>query len=251
MNSEIVFEKWQACGNDFILTEINSIDEVKICDRHYGIGADGVIYILPSEIADSKIRIINSDGTEAEMCGNGIRCVGRYLAKKLKKNSLTVETLAGIKSLIVSENKVRVEMGFAVIKWQREIKLAEKNYNAIHVDIGNPHCILFVNSVKAGEVEQNGKLIENMSNLFPNKTNVEFVTIESRNKVRVRVWERGCGRTLACGTGACSSAFAAYKQGLTDSNVEVELDGGTVQIEITDSGIIMTGPAEYVYSGVI
>lgn len=245
------FEKWQACGNDFIIISEDRVDELEVCNRHYGIGADGVLYVTKSDKADAKMTVINADGSEAEMCGNGIRCVAQYLSDKIGKTDLNIETKAGIKHIEIIEayEKIKVDMGQAKLIWDHEIELPKRVYDASFIDIGNPHCILFVNEVKEGEVERFGRQIERMRTLFPEGTNVEFVTVENDN-LRVRVWERGCGRTLACGTGACSSAFAAHKRGLISDNVDVKLDGGTVNIKLSET-VHMTGPAKRVFKGKI
>ena len=246
------FEKWQACGNDFILMSqpVEGIPRWKICDRHFGIGADGVIYLTPSEVADVRMSIINADGTEAEMCGNGIRCVGQYVAGRLGRDRLTVETLVGVKELLRDGIDVSVDMGEITPHWNELIYLPGREYDASFVEIGNPHCVLLVNDVEEGEVEKYGYMLENMTDTFPNKTNVEFVEVKGKRKIRVRVWERGCGRTLACGTGACASAFVANARGLVKDIVTVELDGGEVEIDLT-KGVRMTGVAEFVYRGEI
>lgn len=248
------FEKWEACGNDFIIVASGGrIDEKRACERHYGIGADGVLYIIASEEHDGRMRIVNADGSEAEMCGNGIRCVGQYLSEKLGKGGLRIETAAGVKEIEVEEpyERIRVKMGVAKEQWRRELGVANRKYDASFVNIGNPHCVLFIEGVQGGEVERFGSKIERMTELFPEGTNVEFVTVEPGNPpqaIRVRVWERGCGRTLACGTGACASAYAAYKRGLVGKRVEVKLDGGSVEIELGEA-IYMTGPAKRVFIG--
>ena len=246
------FEKWQACGNDFILMSepVREIPTWKVCDRHFGIGADGIIYLLPSKVADVKMSIINSDGTEAEMCGNGIRCVGQYMARKLNRDKLTVETLVGVKELLIDGLDVSVDMGKATPYWSSLIYLPGREYDASHMDIGNPHCVLLVNGTEDGEVEKYGSMLENMTDTFPNKTNVEFVEVKSAKRIRVKVWERGCGRTLACGTGACASAFVARDRGLVEEVVTVELEGGDVEIDLRKEGHVrMTGMAEFVYRG--
>ena len=195
--------------------------------------------------------VINSDGSEAEMCGNGIRCVAQYVSEKIDKNILNIETKAGIKNISIEKNyeKIKVKMGKAKLLWKNKIEVNNRIYDASYINIGNPHCVLFVEDVEEGEVENYGRQIEHMTNLFPEGTNVEFVTLEN-DGLRVRVWERGCGRTLACGTGACASAFAANERNLIGNKVFVKLDGGTVEIEIAES-IKMTGPAQRVFKGEI
>ena len=257
------FEKWQACGNDFALTrdpvKLNSEDEERhdekfirqLCDVHYGIGADGIIHILPSEVADAKMRIFNKDGSEANMCGNGIRCVGRYLVDELGKKELTVETLDGVKKIWLDGEYITVNMGMPKVTYNGEIELPAIKYKAAFVNTGNQHCVLFLNEEPAeGEVERNGYVIENMRDVFPDRTNVEFMTIESRTLLRVRVWERGCGRTLACGTGAVASAYAAWQNERAEAKVTVKLDGGDIYLKILPDGQVeMSGGALRVYKG--
>lgn len=245
------FEKWQACGNDFILVkeEVSAGFAKKLCDRHYGIGADGVIMVLPSEVAGAKMRIYNRDGSEAEMCGNGIRCVGRMLCEERGKKALGVETLAGVKELELDGEYISVEMGSADIKWSGQIVLPDgREQNSVYLTIGNPHCVIFIDELKPGELERYGSRISKLPK-FPAGANVEFVTIYTTRRVRSRVWERGVGRTLACGTGACASAYASYKAGATTESVTVSLDGGDVEIEIHEGGITMIGEAKRVYKG--
>ena len=259
------FEKWQACGNDFVLTSTEikphidrrwprwpkkRLEIADMCDRHFGIGADGVIFIEESEVADAKMTIINADGTEAEMCGNGIRCVGQYLTKKLQKDKLTVETLAGMKELLINGVDVSVNMGKAVVKWDSLVYPPDRVYDCSHIDIGNPHCVVFVRDLYEGDVEKYGPIIENQTDAFPDRTNVEFVELLGKKRIRVKVWERGVGRTLACGTGACASAFACYKREVVGNVVTVDLEGGDVEITIhDDDSVTMTGMAEFVYKG--
>ena len=253
------FEKWEACGNDFIVIEREVSAEVaeRLCNRHYGIGADGVLEVLQSEEADCKMIVVNADGSVAEMCGNGIRCVGQYVSEKLGKPEVRVETGAGLKRVVIGEanERIRVQMGEAKLKWTKEVAVPGGRIvyrNASFVDMGNPHCVLIVDEeeTQKGAIERYGRKIEKMTELFPEGTNVEYVVVQGGDRLRVRVWERGCGRTLACGTGACASAYAAYKQGLVSERVTVELDGGEVEVKLS-AGVEMTGPAHRVYRGKI
>lgn len=250
------FEKWHACGNDFVLVSepAEGVPTWKMCDRHFGVGGDGLIFLLPSEVADVRMCIINSDGTEAEMCGNGIRCLGLCMSRKLNRNKVTVETKGGVKELVIDGLDVRVNMGGVTPLWNRLIELPGREYDAFHLSIGNPHCVLLVNDTEEGEVEKYGPLIENSINVFPDRTNVEFLMVKSRRRIRVKVWERGCGRTLGCGTGACAAASVAYDRGHVDDIVTVELDGGEVEVEVGNlpyGDIYLNGMAHYVYSGAI
>ncbi len=273
------FTKWQGCGNDFVLVDARTQGLPKdtaelsqrICDRHYGIGADGLIFVLNSNNADFCMRIFNADGSEAEMCGNGIRCFARlvYDSGMTDKTSFTVETGAGILTprIIKEEDRVvgvEVDMGEPILEAQHipvegfgkerivaeEIEVLGKKYKATCVSMGNPHCVVFVGDVDDVEMEQVGPAFERHV-WFPRRTNTEFVVIRDRSHLRMRVWERGAAVTLACGTGACASLVAAVLNGRADRKAEVELDGGCLVIEWKeDNHIYMTGPAERIFSGV-
>ncbi len=259
----------QGTGNDYIY--VNCLDQkidnpgelaVRISDRHFGIGGDGLVLILPSEKADFKMRIFNADGSEAEMCGNATRCVGKYCYdKKLTgKNRMTLETLSGLKHLDLSiENNlvksVRVGMGKAI--WPdgkgvySKLLIEGKTYRGIRVSVGNPHFVIFVDRITDNQVLKTGKIIENHP-FFPNKTNVEFARIINREKIHFRVWERGSGETLSCGTGACAVSAVAYASGLTNNSVKCILTGGELEIDILENDrIFKTGPAESVFEGSI
>ena len=240
-----------------------SIYAVKMCDRHYGVGADGVLRVDSSTIAD----VINASGSEAEMCGNGIRCVAQYVSEKLGKDVVTVETKAGVKEVRILEpyRKLEVDMGKATWVWSKTIELLDSVYgkkpkapkvfkDANFIDIGNPHCVLLTEESETdrGAVSRYGSRLERMVELFPNGTNVEFVTLLGGNEIRVKVWERGVGRTLACGTGACASAYAAYQAGLLGTNkvIKVKLDGGYVSVNVADENSIkLIGPAKRICEG--
>jgi diaminopimelate epimerase len=272
------FTKMHGLGNDFIFfenpdnTEMNySAMAVKMCHRQLGIGADGIIAVLPSEMADLRMRIINADGSEANMCGNAIRCFARYAYERglVKSKSFRIETFAGIIiPEVITENEqvvsVRVNMGKPNTE-RKSIPMLGNEAEAIQipVQVGNqefkitsllmgvPHSMVFVNDLKAIEVEPIGRTIENNS-LFPNGTNVNFVEVIDRNRVKVRTWERGAGATLACGTGCCASAVASIINQHTDRKVTVELQYGELEIEWAEDGtVFMTGPAEESFSGEI
>lgn len=269
------FVKWQACGNDFILVNAfngENISEIrdnaeKICDRHFGVGADGIIFILPSKTADFRMQIINSDGSEAEMCGNGIRCFARavYSAGLTDKCRFTVETGAGIIIPEIQEdNTVYVDMGEPVLEGDKipvtgfgnnkviseDIEVDGKNYKMTCVSMGNPHCVVFVDDIDSVKLEEIGPKFETHS-IFPHKTNTEFVQVKNSDYVRMRVWERGAGVTLACGTGSCATAVACMLNNLTKRKIQVELDGGVLLIEWTKNNhVYMTGPATKVYEAV-
>ena len=275
----LAFTKWQGCGNDFVLVDGRASGlprdaaglSRRVCDRHYGIGADGLIFVLPSDKADFCMRIFNADGSEAEMCGNGIRCFARlvYEERMTEQESFTVETGAGILTpRIVKENGkiigVEVNMGEPVLEAEKipvtgfgndrvvseEIEVLGKRYRATCVSMGNPHCVVFVGDVDDVAMETVGPAFER-HDWFPRRTNTEFVVVRDREHLRMRVWERGAAVTLACGTGACASLVAAVLNGREERKAEVELDGGRLTIEwAEDNHIYMTGPAEKVFSGV-
>ena len=271
------FTKWQGIGNDFVI--VNGFQEklenypqkaIEICDRHFGIGADGLVIALPSEIADFRMRIFNSDGSEAEMCGNVTRCFARYVYENglTTKTELSIETLAGIirPKLIFEEGQIRavcVDMGEPRLK-RGEIPMtgnAEEQavnlplvvgnttYDITCVSMGNPHCIIFTDEVEELDLQALGRPIETHP-LFPRKTNVEFVKVIDRNTLRMRVWERGAGITLACGTGTCATVVAAVLNNKTEREVKVHLDGGDLFIEWrSDNHVYKTGPAVEVFRG--
>lgn len=272
------FIKMQGCGNDFILVEsslilmdrdLHSLAE-KICNRNYGVGADGLIISHPSENADFRMQIINSDGSEPEMCGNGIRCYAKYLelSGMTDKKDLEIETLAGIiKPTIVdkdSQMQVKVDMGEPILEPSRipvigfdtekvinqDLDIENNVFKINAVSMGNPHCVIFVDDLDALDFEKWGPIIESFK-AFPKKTNVEFVKVQDKNNLKVKVWERGAGPTLACGTGACAVLVASVLNDLSDKKANVHLPGGTLEIEWTeDNRLIMTGPAEMSFAGV-
>ena len=275
----IKFTKMQGLGNDYVYMDAihqkieneSSLAQF-VSNRHFGIGSDGLILICKSDIADFKMRMFNSDGSEAEMCGNGIRCVGKFVYDKglTDKTTVTVETLAGIKTLELNTKEgkvetVKVNMGepilnpkeIPVISDEEPVKnlmleAEERKFKFTCVSMGNPHAITEVEDTDKFDVEKYGKVLE-VDKAFPNKTNVEFIQIVDKNHVKMRVWERGAGETLACGTGACATAVACYLNGKTDRNVEVELLGGKLYIEWNEKNnhIYMTGPAVTVFEGVL
>ena len=255
------FTKMQGLGNDYlyIYGEVPlNVKEfaVKYSDRHFGVGSDGLIYISQSKVADFKMRIFNADGSEAKMCGNGIRCVGKYVYDKgyTDKTKLTVETLSGIKTLILSVvygkvKTVTVDMGKVFVSDDLVLAAADKDFTATPVSVGNPHIVIFVNDVECFPIEKYGKILEKHPQ-FPDGVNVEFAEVKD-GYIRMRVWERGSGITLACGTGACATVSSAVKKGLVKAGefTTVKLDGGDLQVKYTDDNITMTGGAEFVYEG--
>lgn len=272
------FTKWQGCGNDFVMIDgfANAIAEEDYaavskaaCDRHYGIGADGIILLLPSDKADIRMRIINADGSEAEMCGNGIRCFAAlaYNLGMVKETEFTVETGAGILVPRMEEtgrkSQVRVDMGEPVLEGDNipvagfgmnrviseDITVKDKTFKMTCVSMGNPHCVTFVDDAEKFPIYEYGPLFEKHEK-FPRKVNAEFVEVIDRQHIRMRVWERGAAVTLACGTGSCATLTAAVLNGLADRKAEIQLDGGKLTVEWAENNhLFMTGPAEEVYSG--
>ena len=273
----IKFTKMHGLGNDYVYIDaINQKIENEsslakfVSNRHFGIGSDGLILICKSEVADFKMRMFNSDGSEAEMCGNGIRCVGKFVYDKglTNKTTVKIETLAGIKTLILNtkDGKVetaRVDMGEPILEAEKipvistekpvknlELEAENKKFKFTCVSMGNPHAITIVENTKEFNVERYGKILE-VDKAFPKKANIEFVQIIDKENIKMRVWERGAGETLACGTGACATAVACNLNGLTDRKVNIELLGGTLNIEWneTDNHVYMIGPAVTVFDG--
>ena len=270
----IKFTKMEGLGNDYVYMDaINQKIENRpelarfVSNRNFGIGSDGLILIEKSEVADFKMTMFNSDGSQAEMCGNGIRCVAKFVYDKglTDKTNLKIETLAGIKILLlnVKDGKVetvRVDMGEPILEPTKIPVMATTNHVKIEaydkkidftcVSMGNPHAVTIVDDVKNFDVKKYGKDIE-VNKIFPQKANIEFAEIVDRNTIKMRVWERGTGETLACGTGSCATAVACALNGVTDRNVVIELLGGNLEIEWNenDNHVYMTGPAVTVFEG--
>lgn len=268
------FTKMHGLGNDFIVVEaIDNADykklAVSLCDRHFGIGADGLLIVEPSGVADIKMRIFNSDGSEAEMCGNGSRCFAKYVYERgiVKKEKMSVETLSGIiMPEIIFNNgkaeKVKVYMGNPIFKTSEvpiitdkktfineQVKVDGRIYKMTSVLVGVPHTIIFVDSLDENMILNIGPIIEKL-HIFPRGTNVDFVKIEDENNITVRTWERGAGLTLACGSGACASAVASATTGKTNKNVSVHFKGGDLLVEwMEDNSIYLSGKAEEVFTG--
>ena len=271
------FTKMQGIGNDYVY--VNCFEEtvrdpealaVRISRPHFGVGSDGLVLIEPSDVADFGMRIFNSDGSESEMCGNATRCIGKYVYERglTDKTELTLMTRAGLKQLQLRArggkvHSVRVDMGSPELDPRRvpvdlpgEIVLGHRldvggMMYAIHcVSMGNPHCVIFVRDPDDIDLPMVGPLIEN-HRIFPNRTNVEFVTMRDRQHLRMRVWERGAGETLACGTGACAALVASVLTGKADREAEVRLNGGVLQIAWSpeDNHVYKEGPAEFVFDG--
>ena len=257
------FTKMHGLGNDYLYVygEVpENVSEVcrDLSDRHFGAGSDGMIFILPSKIADFRMRMFNSDGTEGAMCGNGIRCLGKYVYDKryTDKTRLKIETLAGVRELElhVQNGKVHdvtVDLGWPSVGEGIDLTADGKRYRCIPVDVGSQHAVIFTECVDCIALTKAGPEVER-NNVFPDGVNVEFVQIHSKNSLRMKVWERGSGITLACGTGATACAVAAVRNGICacGETVYVEADGGTLEIVVeADGRARMTGPAVMVYDG--
>ncbi|GFH94659.1 diaminopimelate epimerase [Lachnospiraceae bacterium] len=276
------FTKMHGCGNDYVYIDgaawkIPQEDKPRmvrfLSDRHFGIGGDGVIFINPAEAADFEMEMYNADGTRAEMCGNGIRCVAKYVYDKglTDKKRISIVSAGQVKHLeltVDQEDKVslvRVNMGSPILEPERipvmvpgeravdvPIRVGGITHRMTCVSMGNPHAVVLVENVGDLKLEQTGPLFESHE-LFPNRTNTEFVEVVDRRHVKMRVWERGTGETLACGTGCCATAVACVLNGLTDNNVTVGVLGGEIQVtwDREENLVYMTGPASTVFEGEI
>jgi diaminopimelate epimerase len=270
----------QGLGNDYVYIDcINGKEPIdiknltnRLSNRHFGVGSDGLILLCKSKVADLKMRMFNSDGSEAQMCGNGIRCVAKlaYELGLICEKITTIETLSGIKTLKLNivngkVKTVEVDMGAPILeatkipvsssakiedkKVKAEVKVKNKKIELTCVSMGNPHAVTFVNNIKNFKVAEYGPILEN-ADIFPEKANIEFVEVVDKNNIKMRVWERGSGETLACGTGACSSVVASSLNGYTDRKVNVQLLGGNLEIEWKPNNHVhMTGPAVTVFKG--
>lgn len=275
------FSKYHGLGNDFILIDnrhqsqplVSQEEAVKMCDRHFGIGADGVIFVLAGEgDTDYTMRIFNSDGSEPEMCGNGIRCFAQFITELEGKEEIgktyRIHTLAGlICPTIMGNGQVKVDMGEPQLEAEKipttlgktgekvineSLIVGDRTYHVICVSMGNPHCLVFVEDIEQINLNEIGSKFENHP-VFPQKTNTEFIQIISHNYLKMKVWERGAGITLACGTGACATVVAGVLNERCDRISTVELPGGCLEIEWSekDNHVYMTGPATKVFSGQI
>ena len=276
---DINFVKMHGCGNDYIFIDCREGEldcpealSVVLSDRHFGIGGDGIVLILKSEVADAKMRMFNLDGSEGRMCGNAIRCVAKYLYdnKIVNSTEMSIETLSGIKAIsVITKNglvsKACVSMGEAVLEPKKipvllagktvinqALTILDKEYHVTCVSMGNPHCVVFCDDIEELDLEKIGPKFESHG-IFPEKTNTEFVKIIDENTIKMRVWERGSGETLACGTGACASVVAAVLNGYCnkDADIKVVLTGGELTIKYTDECVYMTGNCEKVFSGMV
>lgn len=271
------FYKMHGIGNDYIYfdcldtpLENPEAAALKLSDRHFGIGGDGIVLICPSALADAKMRMFNADGSEGKMCGNAIRCLGKYLYdfQKTNKTTLKIETLSGVKTLFLNvENgktqSVKVDMGAPSLSPEqipvrlggeavvgRETEIAGGRYAITCVSMGNPHCVVFGGDPAEIEIEKLGPKFETAA-LFPDRTNTEFVQVLGGNEIKMRVWERGSGETWACGTGACAAAVAAVLNGYAarDEDIVVHLRGGDLIVRWTKDTVYMTGTATLVFTG--
>ena len=271
------FWKMHGLGNDYIVVD-NRAEEISIkqaanlakrlCERRFSVGADGLLLVSNSETADVKMRIFNADGSEAEMCGNGIRCFAKYCYENsiVKKPEFRVETLSGVKHvwlMLKGKEVVSVKVDMGVPNWERSfipmagkgtcinenLAVDGKDYKITCLSMGNPHCILFVDKVDDFPVEQIGPKIETHK-AFPKRTNVVFMQVLNSSELKVRVWERGCGETLACGTGICAVVAAANKLGKVGNKVTVHVLGGNLQVEVAES-LFLSGAAEKVFEGAL
>lgn len=274
------FSKMNGLGNDFILIaqdqppemEVASKRAIQWCDRHRGIGADGLVFLYPVEGADLAMRIFNADGTLAEQCGNAIRCVAKYYYERIsnEKEIISIETKVGIQPVWLhvkngTVQQVRVDMGIPKLKAteipvlidspldpviSKTITIKETSFQFTAVSMGNPHIVIPVSDAETFPVQEWGPFLE-AHPWFPNKTNVEFATFHKRNEITMRVWERGVGETLACGSGACATLVAGVLTGKSDRRAILHLAGGELEIEwkIQDDHVYMTGPAEFVFTG--
>ncbi len=271
------FTKMQGIGNDYIY--VNCFEEtvrdpgalaVRMSRPHFGVGSDGLVLIEPSDVADFGMRIFNSDGSESEMCGNALRCIGKYVYERglTDKTDISVMTGAGLKLLQLRTrggkvHAVRVDMGspelnprLVPVDLPGEIILGHRlevggMVYPIHcVSMGNPHCVIFVSDPDDVDLQSIGPMMEN-HRIFPNRTNVEFVSIKDRHHLRMRVWERGAGETMACGTGSCAALVASVLTGKCDRSAEIRLNGGVLQVDWSpaDNHVYMEGPAEFVFDG--
>ena len=271
----IPFTKMHGLGNDYIY--INCIDNnindphslaVEMSDRHKGVGADGIILIAKSEVADFRMKMYNSDGSEGDMCGNACRCIARYVYDKklIGKTHISIETNAGIKyAEVILKNSavtgITIDMGTASFTpdkipseseiIDRPLKISSGIYNITALTVGNPHCVLFVDDLKNIDIKSIGSEIENHP-LFPDKANIEFVKLDANKNIHARVWERGSGETMSCGTGACAIAVAINRLFNSSNRLTIHMRGGDLEIFINpeNNHIYMTGEAEFVYEGI-
>ncbi len=270
------FTKMHGCGNDYLYFNCMEQDlpdataaAIRLSDRHFGVGGDGIILIKPSKVADFYMEMYNADGSQGKMCGNGIRCVAKFVYdyRLTDKTTITVETLSGVKTLeLAVENgavrEVTVDMGrpamepelvpttLECVAQEYPVEVDGTTYRLTAISMGNPHAVIRVEDTASFPVQEIGTPLESHE-MFPDRANIEFVQVLNRGEVNMRVWERGSGETWACGTGACATAFACYKNGWTDNEVTVHLLGGDLRIRYDEQAdtVFMTGPATIVFEG--
>jgi diaminopimelate epimerase len=278
--TKLEFSKYQGCGNDFVIIDAPFSQQISpeyrgklakfLCDRHFGIGADDVLYLEPSSMADAAMKIFEAQGTEADMCGNGIRCAGAYLGAKLNKTQVRIETNDGVKVIENQGETYRVDLGALRLKTKDvaqyldvsldgtesliDKKIVFPNLGELTVSIVNssePHCVIFLDDIEKEDMDKYGRNICENKGLFPYGINVDLVQITGENKLKIRTYERGVfAETLACGTGAAASAGVAHAIGRVSSPlVEVAFPGGTIQIEIGEDNLYLIGPAAHVFNG--
>ena len=266
---KIPFVKMQGAGNDYIYidcfaTPIDNLGDIhelarRMSDRHFGVGGDGIVLIMPSDNGcDVRMRMFNSDGSEAEMCGNASRCVAKYAYDHaiVKSADFTLQTKAGVKIIHVNTDSNNIVLSATVDMGEPAVLPSDATipggFQYTSVSMGNPHCVIFVDEITDSLVHTEGAKIENCIEVFPHKTNVEFAHIINPHEIRMRVWERGAGETLACGTGACATLVAAVVNNLSDNKATIHLLGGDLVIEWNKKTgrILMTGPAEYAFEGI-
>ncbi|MBV7380003.1 diaminopimelate epimerase [Maritimibacter dapengensis] len=260
----LAFMKWHGAGNDFVIFDSRGRDAVttealarRLGNRHRGVGFDQLAEIRDSDTADVELDFWNSDGSRAGACGNATRCVARYLFDESGRDALTIRTERGVLEARLIDGDVHVNMGQPQTMWD-EVPLSKPmdtehlplDGDPMAVGMGNPHAVFFVDDVSAVDVAERGRAVE-FDPLFPQRTNVEFAEVRARDEIRMRVWERGTGITLACGSGACATAVAAATRGLTERSVRMEVDGGWLALDWRDDGVWMTGPTAHVFDAVL
>lgn len=251
------FYKIHSLGNDFVIfgspaqKTLPDKDFIKLlCDRHYGIGADCAVFIGSSQHADFFMHVFNPDGFEAEICGNALRCSAKYVTEKgfFKKRNFVAETLSGMRSLSVSNGKIRAEIGAPRVESKGNIEVCGVHFPYVSVSLGNPHCVILVAGLRDDEFSLYGSRIENHP-MFPNGTNVEFAAISSGGKIAMRVWERGIGETLSCSTGSCACVAAAIEQGCIADTYDVYQPGGVITVNCENNNMYITGECTSVFKG--
>ncbi len=254
------FFKMHAQGNDYIYFDL--IDKpfpdidlsklaIKLSKRNFGIGSDGIVLILNSNTCDAKMRMFNSDGSEGKMCGSALRCVSYYLSNRSGKDEITVETLAGNKTAVIKNKDERlITINMGIPEFIQDDKIIINDLEGSLISVGNPHFVTFMESLSDDIAKYQGPIIDNPA-FFPDGINVEFVKKISKNEIEIKVWERGSGATLACGTGACAASFSGIQKGILSSPIIVQMPGGSVTVELKKNNIFLTGKVDFVFDGII